>query len=312
MSAKPRVPLSLRPAFPTLPGGVPVCKPSPPGRPIGKFGGLGKICRLSLIFRTPDDDPSHVSASRWHYRCAMVVWMACPHLFARFVVTAFMQSSRAGVSEAGKRSIRAAVLGCCLLLVCSGCRFVQRWREAEWRYRITRGPDPADCTGRMADARSEGCPTDGDGASKRTCESVEACRLRSCGCRLGWRPNYAGPGEAIPVAYYFHPRFHPVPLRPVFSPRFAEVPLAEPLGVPPHTPQPIITPGMVPPRIELIPPAPVPEEILRPQPEPRSEDRLTSVPRRLSTRAEARSWIFLPSAPLHQKLATGTEHPIRR
>lgn len=218
------------------------------------------------------------------------------------------------MSGVGKRSIGWVATGCCLVLVCSGCRFGQHWQGAKWRYWITQGPGPADWAECAADARQTGCPTDGDRASTCTSESIQPCGPSPCGCRLAGRLDCAGSGSGaeVGVAYYRHPRFHPVPLRPVFSSPFAAVPIAEPLVVPPDALQPIIQPGAIPPRIEVVPPAPVLEEILRPQPEPQPEDRLTSVPRRLPPRPDSRSWIFLPAAPSRQKQAAGPQHQIRR
>ena len=47
-------------------------------------------------------------------------------------------------------------------------------------------------------------------------------------------------------------------------------------------------------QIEVLPPAPVPEEILSPSPVPNPgpEDRMTQVPRRLGTPAGDTSWVF--------------------
>jgi len=181
---------------------------------------------------------------------------------------------RTNVSKARKRSI-GLVAGCCLVLACSGCRFGEHWRAAEWRYQIAHALDTAERAECPAAPSPTGCPTDGDCGSTCVPLPVDACGPMLCGCGLPGCLSCAGPNAAVGVAYYRHPHFHPVPLRPVFSPRSAE---------------------MAPPDV--------------PQPKPR--DRLTSVPRRLPTHSDSRSWIFLPATRPRQNLTAGTRQPIRR
>jgi len=127
---------------------------------------------------------------------------------------------------------------------------------------------------------------------------LAALRCRLCSTRGRLRGLFQ---EATTVEYYNHPRFHPVPTRPVFQASFDSiaggqvqpVPTASPTPVSPSLPDP-------PPLMEVKPPAmpPTPEKIHTPDPEPsHSKDRLTQGPPRAVTRRAPSSWIFQPSTP---------------
>jgi len=74
--------------------------------------------------------------------------------------------------------------------------------------------------------------------------------------------------------------------------------------------RPLATPEGRPLEIEVLPPAPVPEEIVRPQPQPEPEDRMTGVPRGLAGRPSEASWIFpMPIGPGARRVASYPDHP---
>ncbi len=153
---------------------------------------------------------------------------------------------------------RLLAAGGCLLLSLPGCQcpgnscceLLQRW------------PDAADQTG----------PASGG----------HLCR--KCGKAIP-----GGENGGAPVAYYNHPRFHPVPTQPVFTPRcdmMAAMPGNQGMDSLPGPPQPMLRP---------VPSTPgkSPEEIPVPLPAlPRTEQG-ASVPGQLATAPpEGSSWLF--------------------
>ena len=86
-----------------------------------------------------------------------------------------------------------------------------------------------------------------------------------------------------------YPRFHPVPTRPVFA---AVGYLDEATFASHSADEPVATAGERALEIEVLPPAPVPEEILNPTANPGPQDRMTQVPRRLVGKASDASWVF--------------------
>lgn len=232
------------------------------------------------------------------------------------------------------RLVLLIVVGWCLALVCSGC--CPRLRHGcivrgNWSLECNRvpwltsrsacqeescqpcGADQPVCT--PEPGRGPAAPIEGDGqpigpqqSSYEVPCSPDGCA--GCGpgrkCRLGGRcGKREGPAE-VNVGYHNHPRFHPVPTRPVFCPRFGPA-----LDVPSRleatddcSPLP---PGDGPAPIDLTPPVPVPEEIRAPEPESNpTSDRVTQAPRnptggaqgtphRLAAAApRSPSWIFTP------------------
>ena len=130
-----------------------------------------------------------------------------------------------------------------------------------------------------------------------TCNHCGRATFVNRACRTCGKHGRSANAE---VGYYNHPRFHPVPTRPVFAPRANE--FSAPYGRVMHG-QPVRTQAgipststqMGPTQIELTPPVPVPEEIRAPRPEAQpSEDRVTTAPRRLAGTPRPFSWIFSP------------------
>jgi len=198
------------------------------------------------------------------------------------------------------------IIGCCLAANCRGCG--QRPRHGlilrgDWSLECNRKPwlDGTSTTYHESSGHGEGCATgcaeavevgpagpmsiDGQQASCATPFRATPCG--HCGASLAANRICRGCGHhdnaVAEVGYYNHPRFHPVPTRPVFAPK---------------TGGPIVSNGQVrplppPPHIELAPPTPVPEEIRAPRPQPLpTADRVTSSAGRNGSGAF--SWIFSP------------------
>jgi hypothetical protein len=204
-----------------------------------------------------------------------------------------------------RRSIGAAILGCCMVLGASGCRpYLQHGV-------ILRGGWSVECNRvpwlKGSPTVHSGCATPGAGCEE-TCgpsqpggqtlrESDTRCQRGSLSLRDRCRVRRGGEAWASAVEYYKHPHFFPVPTRPVFSPRLGEAPLEENVQIRGPDSIPASPSEDAPPQIEVTPPAPVPEQIRTPQPELNEEegDRVTQAPRRLTAVARPRSWIFNPS-----------------
>ena len=183
------------------------------------------------------------------------------------------------------RLIGLLSIGTCLLLVSSGC----------WRPCVRHGCPPVYSTEAVVDAAGTQQPGCDDSCSPGACDAGEEMRVSERGCRTcrHLRPLARLGRPVVEAAYYNHPRFHPVPVRPVFSPRFSPVPTSDAL-IPEVLPTP---PALPPEQIELIPPGAVPEQIRTRQPQPEHGDRLTREPRAFAPAGQAGSWIFRPSAP---------------
>jgi hypothetical protein len=155
-------------------------------------------------------------------------------------------------------------------------------------------------------------------AAGPACDQGE-CAVVDCGAcggrLLGGRCRTCGlpspPEEAVAVGYQHHPRFHPVPVKPVFSPPTEPMQQAVfdvPVGSSPRAyqavdspsgkdgPRRIAPPANPPASIRIDPPDAAPEEVQTPQPsaEPDSdlEDRVTRAPARLPLAAGSSSMIF--------------------
>ena len=146
------------------------------------------------------------------------------------------------------------------------------------------------------------------------CEScggpLAGLRCRLCSSRGRLRGLFH---RATTVEYYNHPRFHPVPTRPVFQASFDPTvvdqtwmsPAASPTSASGSLPNP-------PPLMEVNPPPmpSTPEKIRTPDPEPSRNDRLTHEPQRPVKRRPPSSWIFQPStAPSGQAARQARAYP---
>jgi hypothetical protein len=144
----------------------------------------------------------------------------------------------------------------------------------------------------------------------------EVCAPASFSCPpwrwLGCHGGGVGCACPPPTPEIVYPRFHPVPTRPVFAPP-GTTPTILDDGSPAGTlHRPLATPEGRPLEIEVLPPAPVPEQIVRPQPEPEPapEDRMTGVPRGLAPRPPEASWIFpMPTGTRAGRMASYPDHP---
>jgi hypothetical protein len=117
---------------------------------------------------------------------------------------------------------------------------------------------------------------------------------------------------AVPEVVY--PRFHPLPTRPAFAPPGSLRPVAAQEMLGNGRQSPLSAPNGIPLEIEAIPPAPVPEDIVRPQhepePGPAPEDRMTGVPPVFADGRPGVSWIFpMPTAPGAGRVARYPDHP---
>ncbi|MBN2477159.1 MAG: hypothetical protein JXB62_21305 [Pirellulales bacterium] len=230
----------------------------------------------------------------------------------------------------GKNKKLATVfVGCCLVSCCLGCYgpWVRHGvlLRGDWSLECNRVP----WLDRRSSSRAERCDSQGGqecgpalppvrlpefpaelpgDAGGPQPAAYQACTSHSCGaspgrvcrkCGLPERPVQAA------VNYQNHPRFHPVPTRPVFSRRDDDGRLDRPCGLQPSrvsnaVPDPTASPDRRPGPIEITPPAPVPEEIQTPAPEPQQidqgeqQDRVTKAPRRLPKGATPPSWVFDP------------------
>jgi len=244
------------------------------------------------------------------------------------------------VDEDRGGTIRLVVVGCFLICAYSGCCPIQPRRCA---------PLPDDCSSKCAPAcklndRPRDCEEtlplcEVSGEDSAVQADAEACEAAPMSCEVSCGPDDGVPCEApvlgiwqrlcvacrcpglpakemVETAYYRHPRFHPVPTRPVFSRR---IDFPGPVGVTP--------PEDGPAPIHMTPPAPVPEEIRTPRPQsdeigvPRSEsqqpDRITQVPRRLPPVPRSSSWLLnqsptSPSGPELQAQSKPSGQSIKR
>lgn len=210
------------------------------------------------------------------------------------------------------------IIGCCLAANCLGCRHKPRHGlilRGDWSLECNRTPwlKGTNVTSQETSGSIQGC---GSGC-ENGCESYPTEMPMSPDAeQLGYAtPSDAGPcgqcGSSLPanlacrrcghhekaaeIGYHNHPRFHPVPTRPVFSPRTDESMAAG--GQ--------VMPIAAPPQIKLAPPIPVPEEIRAPRPQPLpTADRVTSSAGRASAVSRPFSWIFTPPTGANQS-ATG-------
>lgn len=197
-------------------------------------------------------------------------------------------------------------------LSATGCRHMNPRHglifRGDWSLEINRIPWMAshnDCYQMpSAPCADPGCPPCGpDGCAVDPCCVANPCGGDSCGrpgcghrgCRAGADGGLGAPPSDEPpcVDYGNHPRFHPVPTKPVFSPRgdvmgtmdgMNPVP-CDPLGgrIPDSTlPEPEIIPSPKPAPPSAAPAAPV---------EPDSAE-----PRRLAKPEAQSAWIFTPPA----------------
>lgn len=122
----------------------------------------------------------------------------------------------------------------------------------------------------------------------------------ACGqCCLMGPPKCGCFADAGPVPV--HPRLHPVPTRPVFAP-LGCVDYSAMAGK--MSGEPRAAGGGRSLKIEVLPPAPVPEGILNPSPPLGSEDRMTGVPSRFGGTSDRASWVFpWPSSAASGRLA---------
>lgn len=121
---------------------------------------------------------------------------------------------------------------------------------------------------------------------------------------------------AAPSPEAMLPRFHPVPTRPVFAPPGVMPPFSATSLLQGMDDRPGAGPKGRPFKVEVLPPAPVPEEISRPpvepRPEPAPEDRMTGLPPSTAGPAAQPSWIFpLPADPAVGRVASYPDRPGR-
>ena len=230
-----------------------------------------------------------------------------------------------------RKSVGTVLVGCCLVVACLGCRPIQRHGlilRGDWSLECNRTPwlKNREVTLQESSGGGPGCgnafgeefggqppfPTEApvqiEGqqtgyVSPGVPGSCNRCGTAMFGNRVCRTCGKRGQSAKAAVGYYNHPRFHPVPTRPVFAPRTDES--SGPYGQVTQS-RPVRTQARIPaastqngsPQIELTLPAPVPEEIRAPRPEPQpSEDRVTTAPRRLAVASRPFSWIFSPPAP---------------
>jgi hypothetical protein len=189
---------------------------------------------------------------------------------------------------------RLLLAGACLLIVCLGGD--SRLRAAHATAAADVSPvrsvpvRPSSSTCQPGFLYDDAVPTLGPGAcgcqARQPAPCCSGCPAAAmCGLCCPWavcgRPLLT-PAPTVPVGYHNHPRFFPVPTRPVFSPRV--IPMMCPVPTPVAAEQTPADSGA--PQIHISPPPPVPEEIRTPAPEeiygptssPKKEDRVTSVP----------------------------------
>ncbi len=220
-----------------------------------------------------------------------------------------------------RKPVVMIVIGCCLAANCLGCRYRPRHGlilRGDWSLECNRKPwlTGTNTTHQETSGSAQGCgsgsengfesyPTpapmsagedqvgyaspSGEGLCGQCGSSLPAnLACRTCGHH---RQN-----AAAEVGYYNHPRFHPVPTRPVFSPRTDEAMVAGGQVMPVQAQTPSAQPIPAAPQIRLAPPTPVPEEIRAPRPQPLpTADRVTASPGRTDSVSPSFSWIFNPS-----------------
>ena len=224
-----------------------------------------------------------------------------------------MQSTR----KPHTRTVRAAlpiVAAACLTLLLSGCWHVNPRHglilRGDWSFEVNRIPWMASHNDCYQEPMAPPClgPGGGPGGGPEGCDATP-CEARGCGpkaCKL--RPQGgcadAAQGDAC-VDYGNHPRFHPVPTKPVFSPRgpgLSGVPTSPPGN---YCPVPGRFHGATIPEPEVIPaPKPKPSQGAAPAkpkataPKPRTvpadSGTKPSEPKRLAKPTTQSAWIFTP------------------
>lgn len=217
-----------------------------------------------------------------------------------------------------RRPVGWIVAGCCLALALSGCRshlssggIIRKSGSPEGNpipWLPTGAACQEECPQTDGDSSSAcspesefgpGFPGDADGELIGPQQSCDEVPCNTCGGGGRWRrfrPR-AMRDRPEPVGYHNHPRFHPVPTRPVFCPRGGLLPV--PVGMAPTEGQYQIPSNDGFPPIERTPSPPLPEEIPAPQPELKSKDtpgRVARAPRRLGSVSRSPGWIFHPPA----------------
>jgi len=199
-----------------------------------------------------------------------------------------------------KNRVGLVAVGCCLILVMNGCGFTRPRHglilRGDWSLEMNRIPWIAQ---RNLDYQQ---PVTGDCIESGVCGETppqgEACAV-PCGEAASCAPRgrcKAGPKmQDACVDYLNHPRFHPVPTKPVFSPRepgsLSPVPTKDALT----EPELIAPPAEVPNPSPKVPVAPVPPPEKAPiEPGELNQGDQSSVPRRLDTISGSPSWIFTP------------------
>lgn len=204
----------------------------------------------------------------------------------------------------GQARMAAILLAGCLLLAGFGCRPYIR-RVSPVRGGLA-GEEQLLLGGLAGGVLEEADPpqSEGEASCEPSCDAAppEAMPCKTACCRtrrtlhlrdrLRARRLLGPPRAAAEVGYYVHPRFFPVPTRPVFSPRFDALGGLEGAMGPGAACEAERPSAELPLEIDVPPPAPLPEEILTPPPEPQEEDLETHLPRRLAGSSEAPSWIF--------------------
>ena len=225
------------------------------------------------------------------------------------------------------RTVGMIVIGCCLLLACSGCYHTRPRHgvilRGDWSFEINRTPWikqksiaqqersdlGTDCGPAFPVAPDRQAPVPADHAPDETGVEVEpssyqsACQPNDCPAHpapirgLLWNlcgifHHPLGPPLEAEEVYQNHPRFHPVPTQPTFSPRLTPMPAIEAGPVAKERSAPPVAPDPEAPRIEVIPPPRESEEIRVPEPEKEKKDRMASPPRRLETASRSDGWIL--------------------
>lgn len=124
----------------------------------------------------------------------------------------------------------------------------------------------------------------------------------------GFGPGGCACGSAVPLGYHNHPRFHPVPVRPVFSPSHAPLFASDELASPEEIPPGASMEEAVDPGTSGIPPGMTDD--VPPLDDQLEDDRQGQVPQRLGLGSDSSSWMFAyppvrPTEPASRQQVTG-------
>lgn len=200
-----------------------------------------------------------------------------------------------------------AIVGCCLLITCLGCRCPRPRHglilRGDWSLELNRLPwlnsrakTWQDCSNGETECDGScglgaGLPTRGLAGANRTGHSP--CRSSTCEISPSSGAETVPGSSAESVGYHNHPRFHPVPTQPVFQPRPDRFFLAD-VGPPPEVHRTPVPTAAERPPISPAPQDPEPEVIPAP-PAGSPQGWKPRGPEHQEASGDGPNWIFRPA-----------------